>query len=76
MIPGCKVCGAQAVVLFPGDAAPRAPAYRGVRKIDDDVKREPVEGFALCLPHARRRGWPNLPVEVRGRSKSRGVHQQ
>ncbi len=63
-VPAC-VCGAEAVVLFPGDAGSDATLWNmgRVKMIDTFVLRRPVDGWGLCMAHARERGWPNYPSE-------------
>ena len=56
ILPVCQDCGANAVVFFPGTVGAKSDLL-------DFYTRRPVDGFALCLPHARQRGWPNWPSE-------------
>lgn len=55
-LPVCRDCGAEAVVFCPGTAG-------AMPDLLDFYTRRPVDGFALCLPHAREHGWPNWPSE-------------
>ncbi len=56
-IPACKDCGADAVVLYPGQDHGIASDL-----LNFHITR-PTPGFGFCIPCAVRHGWPNLPHE-------------
>lgn len=55
----CHHCGAEAAFFHAGDAGVWS------QTLEVFVTR-PREMIALCLPHARARGWPNIPGERQG----------